>query len=142
MRHPSPRSKGTVKQLPSSGLFLRLPPDTSSPARAREQAHEHLVGLGIDGVAADVALIVSELVTNAVLHAEPPIEMTLHVGRRHIRIEVCDGGTNPTAVAAHPLADTGGAPARGLHIVEELSSRWGTARRGNGKVVWAEISRP
>lgn len=112
-----------------------LPADTSAPAVARHRTVGYLADLGLVDFAADVSLIVSELVTNAVLHGAPPVELTLVHAPPLVRVEVCDRARDLGVVAPHPRA---AGRARGLHIVDELSSQWGSNATAQGKVVWAE----
>ncbi|MCX5152061.1 ATP-binding protein [Streptomyces sp. NBC_00320] len=95
-------------------------------------------GWGWDGnaTAEDTLLLVSELLTNASLHAGGCIELALSAGEV-LRIEVFDGTT--TLPHRHPSPQRGLPGGHGLHIVERLSDRWGTHTHENGKAVWAEI---
>jgi anti-sigma regulatory factor (Ser/Thr protein kinase) len=94
-------------------------------------------------VVGDAALVLSELVGNAVRHARPlpggamRVEWSLHPDT--VEVAVTDGGSSelPVALPADEAA-TGG---RGLTIVEALSSAWGTRRADRGKVVWAHVPR-
>jgi anti-sigma regulatory factor (Ser/Thr protein kinase) len=89
-----------------------------------------------DEVVSDAELIVTELVTNALLHADPPV--LLRVRRRdHLaRIEVHDRGSRPPL----RIRDAGEAmTGRGLALVAALSRTWGADRQASGKVVWAEL---
>lgn len=87
----------------------------------------------------DVALVVSELATNAVLHARTPFRVAIHASEWTVLLEVEDGSqTGPRRVTARAL-DTGG---RGIAIVNHLSRDWGVSSRPNGgKAVWAEFDR-
>ena len=82
---------------------------------------------------------VSELVTNALLHAEPPISVRVRGTREHPRVEVRDGSVEPPAIPeAHPadadeLLLTFG---RGLGIVARCADAWGAEIEDDGKVVW------
>ncbi|MGW1137414.1 ATP-binding protein [Streptomyces zhihengii] len=88
----------------------------------------------------DVLLLVSEIVTNACLHAGGPRELALHQDARLLRIEVADADPAPPhRRAPGDLAQPGG---HGLIILERLSDRWGSEPRGTGKVVWAEVPVP
>ncbi len=91
-----------------------------------------------DDLAGDAELVVSELVTNATLHGEPPIVVRLLAGDR-IRVEVHDGGRSaPIVVKRNTEAMTG----RGLALVAAVSAEWGVeAAESGGKVVWAELAR-
>jgi anti-sigma regulatory factor (Ser/Thr protein kinase) len=82
-----------------------------------------------------VALLVSELATNALVHGATTFEVHAVVDA-HVRVEVTDDGPGwPRVVHARP--DAGGG--RGLLIVDELASRWGAERLEHGKRVWFEV---
>jgi anti-sigma regulatory factor (Ser/Thr protein kinase) len=115
-------------------IDLTLPPDTQSPWRARCFVAETL-GADTPRVA-DVALIVSEMVTNAVLHARTDVRVSIKRGPTTIRVEVADDSeSGPTLQHFTQQAATG----RGLHLVEQLADRWGSEPRTGGKVVWFEV---
>jgi anti-sigma regulatory factor (Ser/Thr protein kinase) len=92
-------------------------------------------------VAFDVRLLVSELVTNSVQHAqvaaEDSIVLTVSLGDKTVRIEVRDEGPGFEPPAAPPPddADAGW----GLFLVEQLADDWGVGEAGKG--VWFEIRR-
>ncbi|WP_240804101.1 ATP-binding protein [Streptomyces sp. A0592] len=85
----------------------------------------------------DTLLLVSELLTNASLHAHGCRELVLAADESTLHIEVHDGTTTPPV--RHPAPRRGIPGGRGLYIVERLSDRWGTHTYGTGKAVWAEI---
>lgn len=102
-------------------------------ARALTERRLDAWGLGEDTKLVTV-LIVSELVTNAVRHASPPITLRL-IRQETLTCEVSDGsGTAPHLQHALP-GDEGG---RGLFIVAESVSRWGIRHGPTGKTVWTE----
>lgn len=85
------------------------------------------------------ALIVSELVANAVRHGRDPIDMGLSVHEDTLRIEVSDGGAlvKPIVAASASPDRTDG---RGLALVEASSECWGVESHPNdGKTVWADV---
>ncbi|MDJ0385062.1 ATP-binding protein [Streptomyces sp. G-G2] len=84
----------------------------------------------------DALLVVSELLTNASLHAGGCEELVLTVGDS-LRIEVFDA--ERTAMPVTRVARRGSPGGHGLHIVERLSDRWGAQAHATGKAVWAEI---
>ena len=101
-------------------------------------------------VAEDVLLVVSELVTNACLHAGGPQELLLHCTGDALRIEVADANpARPEPRNPHERGKPGG---HGLHIVGRLSRRWGVSGRRApdvngalavpGKTVWVEVDAP
>lgn len=98
--------------------------------------------LADDGVEASViklaVLLVSELVTNAVVHAPGRISLTVHTDAHWVRIEVQDQGRRPPILRSATQDQLNG---RGMRVVDELATDWGTQRRHNQKVVWFEIAR-
>ena len=89
--------------------------------------------------AEDVLLVVSELVTNACLHAEGPDELRLACDNKVIRLEVADKGTGqPSPRTPHRAGRPGG---HGMFIVQRLCLDWGVVRTPGvaGKTVWAEL---
>jgi anti-sigma regulatory factor (Ser/Thr protein kinase) len=92
--------------------------------------------------AEDVLLVVSELVTNACLHAEGPEELWIASDRKVLRIEVVDHGTGqPAPRTPHRAGRPGG---HGMFIVQRLCLDWGVVRTPGvpGKTVWAELGAP
>ncbi|MGA5194234.1 ATP-binding protein [Streptomyces exfoliatus] len=90
----------------------------------------------------DVLLLVSEVVTNACLHAGGPEELVLRHGNGWLRVEVAD--TSPE----HPRVQRSRSPSlpggHGLMVLDRLAGDWGSEDRGPGavgKVVWLEVSR-
>lgn len=92
--------------------------------------------------AEDALLVVSELVTNACLHAGGPEELRVGQGARVLRLEVADLGTGtPAPRTPHRAGRPGG---HGMFIVQRLCLDWGVVRHeaGTGKTVWAELAVP
>ncbi|MFJ7769207.1 ATP-binding protein [Streptomyces sp. NPDC097107] len=92
--------------------------------------------------AEDVLLVVSELVTNACLHAEGPDELLITCEKKVIRLEVSDRGTGqPAPRTPHQAGRPGG---HGMFIVQRLCLDWGVVRTPGvaGKRVWAELAAP
>lgn len=84
-----------------------------------------------------VALLVSEVATNALVHGSGDVQVRVaHVGAG-LRVEVSDGSTRaPRPRSADADAEGG----RGLTLVDALASRWGTELTATGKTVWFEVS--
>jgi hypothetical protein len=81
-------------------------------------------------------LLVSELVTNAVLHTRTGPEITLRLNEDRLWVGVHDGSpVTPAPKRYGPNAATG----RGLQLVEQVAARWGVERDVSGKVVWFEL---
>ncbi|GHG39356.1 ATP-binding protein [Streptomyces zaomyceticus] len=120
---------------------FELPALTGSVARARRLAEERLIlwGCGPD-IRDTVALVVSELVTNAVVHtASDRVVCEIREGEETLRIAVRDEG----GAAGPRIRDCGeDERGRGLLIVDALCSAWGADRTGHGtaQVVWAELA--
>ncbi|MFI5809149.1 ATP-binding protein [Streptomyces sp. NPDC051561] len=96
--------------------------------------------------AEDVLLVVSELVTNACLHAEGPESLRVACDGKVLRLEVTDrSGGEPAPRTPHRAGRPGG---HGMFIVQRLCLDWGVARteedgrEGSGKAVWAELAAP
>ncbi|MGY0492015.1 ATP-binding protein [Streptomyces sp. WG-D5] len=121
-----------------------FPADPSAVRRARDEVRTQLVTWGLDELADIAALLVSELVTNSLRYASGPIGV--RVGCPHdpsgvLLVEVSDPLPDPPCARTADLDDEGG---RGLHLVAEVSRRWGTrpGGRSGGKTVWFELTLP
>jgi anti-sigma regulatory factor (Ser/Thr protein kinase) len=116
-------------------VTMRLPPVVDAPLRARAEVGTLELPRRTHD---DVVLLVSELVTNCVVHAdlEPDQEIDLRLLRRpHIvRVEVRDGGRG----FAETLVAGGESSGFGLYLVEQLTDRWGV-ERGDDTCVWFEL---
>jgi len=119
--------------------------DPAEVGRARKWTRTRLQGCGVSldaPLAESLVLLVSELVTNAVVHTGSPavLRLVFPVGpdadHRPVRIEVADSSDQPPQPRPGPSEDTSG---RGLELVECLSDRWGWYPEGAGKRVWCEI---
>ena len=113
--------------------------EAASAAAAREFISGHLLHHGLSYLVDDVRLVVSELATNALVHARTPFTVTLAEGHRSVLLTVRDGSPeSPVRVAASVL-DTGG---RGVSIVSRVSSHWGVTAAvdiRHAKSVWASF---
>lgn len=83
-------------------------------------------------------LLVTELVTNAVLHARTTVEVTVEPRGPMVRVGVADSSPRPPRRRKHSV-DSG--TGRGLVLVERMSDSWGVEPRSGGKVVWFELCR-
>jgi CheY-like chemotaxis protein/anti-sigma regulatory factor (Ser/Thr protein kinase) len=129
------RRKAAMRQ-PAGRHAATFPPAPGSPREVRrwmrpvldEWVPEHLDA---------VLLVTSEIVTNAVVHAHTPVEVTLRPVAGGVRVGVEDRRTEePVRRTAGSDAESG----RGLGIVEAMSSRWGVVQRPGGKLVWFELT--
>jgi len=116
-------------------IDVELPRDASAAAAARRELRETLAGKLPQPVLDDLALVVSELATNAVVHGQGGIRLRLQVDAENVRGEVVDGGSGfeHELREAGPFATSG----RGLLIVDRLTTRWG-AHEGTTHV-WFEM---
>jgi hypothetical protein len=127
--------------MPGSGEMTnvaRLPlrPVPASAADARRFLDATLGTWRCDTLLDASRLLVSELVTNAVLHARTDLELVLRLTRTGVRVEVHD---RSTALPVTRRYDDDAMTGRGLALVEELAARWGVDRKGDGKSVWFEL---
>ncbi len=115
----------------------RLPPRPSSVAEARHAVRAALHASLPDPDLLDTAeLCVSELVTNAVVHAGTEIDVAVLVYDGGARVEVLDRSSHlPVPRHYSSLASTG----RGLLMVDQLCTRWGVSTRAESKTVWFEV---
>jgi anti-sigma regulatory factor (Ser/Thr protein kinase) len=120
-------------------MRISLPQTAASPAEARYLVSRFADDNDLRDESGAALLVLSELVTNAVLHGAEPIEVYVSRDGDVLRIEVSDGGARTDGVVPRSQGDQrpGG---RGLHIVNSLAQRWGTANNDTGKTVWAEMS--
>ena len=116
---------------------IELPASTTTPKIAREIVRDCLAELGWDPVGSALELIASELVTNAVLHADPgSIVLRLSTNGHRARIEVEDpGGPDRPHIVKRRVPGQGGL---GLRIVDELALSWGSTTQP--ATVWAEVA--
>jgi anti-sigma regulatory factor (Ser/Thr protein kinase) len=107
---------------------------------ARSHAANAALTVGRADLVDDVSTLVSELVSNAVLHARTQMLLTVKAAGAGLRVEVADAsGLMPRFAGADLRAISG----RGLLLIDRLSSRWGVDRLPHGgKVVWVEIEAP
>jgi anti-sigma regulatory factor (Ser/Thr protein kinase) len=114
--------------------------ETFAPLPAQVGAARHFArsaALELGCVADDLELLVSELATNACVHAHSPFTVSLSRQGSHLLVEVTDEDT--AAIPLQPLVETATA-GRGMQIVTSLATSWGVrASPRRGKSVWAEL---
>ena len=117
---------------------LRLPPTPDSVPLARRFVRQQLRETECD--VDTVVLLVSEVVTNAVLHARSDIRVSLEVRGDTARVEVADSSPAPPRLHRFHVESATG---RGLRLLDQLALGWGVqsapADDGTGKVVWFEV---
>jgi DNA-binding NarL/FixJ family response regulator len=117
-----------------------LQADTSSAGHARRFVDEVLSRWRCEPLLDDVQLLVSELVTNAVVHAGSEVEVAVRLLPDALRIEVIDRAPGTPLRPGSPEEDA--ESGRGLLLVETLARAWGVDEVEGGKAVWFEVARP
>lgn len=126
---PDPAGEGTV---------VRSADFECEPAAVRAARRFVIEEAQPEGVDAEmVALLVSELAANAVLHARTPFTVVVDNDDTMVRVEVTDGRSAGPVMKDHsPTAVTG----RGLRLIDTIARRWGVDQRDEGKTVWFEYA--
>ena len=121
---------------------VRLPAKPSSAAVARQRIAADLAEHDVAApIVDDVVLVVTELVSNAIRHAEPlpdgQVTVSWQVDGHRVKVRVSDGGGASEPRLRHALPqDTSG---RGLALVEAIATRWGVEDTPAQTTVWAEL---
>jgi anti-sigma regulatory factor (Ser/Thr protein kinase) len=116
---------------------LDLDVELTGVRRARHLAaafarHEH-----VDALSESLVLVTSELVSNAIRHADSMVTITFTRHGPSVRVEVTDDGAGLPELHYPKASASSG---RGLLIIDGLASDWGSRRSADGKVVWAELA--
>jgi anti-sigma regulatory factor (Ser/Thr protein kinase) len=138
-----------VSRSPASQTYLSptellgslvLNNSSASAALARQFARVALTAGGYDDHTDTFELLVSELVTNAVVHAQDPFASSVHVRvvtrGSVVRLEVHDSELRLPTPRSPSLDEESG---RGLFIVQTLATNWGTSCTSTDKCVWCEV---
>jgi sigma-B regulation protein RsbU (phosphoserine phosphatase) len=120
---------------------LTLPPTGRSAALARRQVERLLEDADLNGLVDEALLLVTELVTNAVVHAGTEIELRIETSADGLRVEVIDRSPGSLPVMKPAPAETreGG---RGVFLLDALATEWGTRHFSGGKSVWFQLGPP
>jgi anti-sigma regulatory factor (Ser/Thr protein kinase) len=122
---------------PAAADRLTVPSLPASIASVRRFAVAACRAQGRDALCDTVALLVSEVATNALVHGTGDVQVRVRTTGSVLRVEVADDSPRmPEPRAAGPLEEGG----RGLSLVAQLSQGWGVYREGPGKVVWFELA--
>jgi anti-sigma regulatory factor (Ser/Thr protein kinase) len=110
-------------------------PDLADVRSARRFVLAALEEWGVEAVD-EIAIVASELVTNALMHAHGQVEVAVQRNDHAVRLEVSDGSALVPIIREVTNQETTG---RGMRIVEQLTDRWGADAGPGGKTVWVEI---
>ena len=121
-------------------LSITLPANAASATTARTEVTRRLASRITSGALEDVRLLLTELITNSLRHADmkpdDEIAVKAELVDGTVRIEVSDPGRDGPVEVRRPGARGGG---YGLFLVDRLTNRWGVDRH-DGTTVWAELS--
>ena len=140
--HPTPLDRAGTPRLTS---FLpdvneaHLAPTAIAPVEARDFVKQYLTQHHLDYLIDEVCLVVSELVTNAVVHARTPIRVRIEELPFCVRLTVYDEGVDlPVLRLATRLDSNNDDDGRSLWLVEACTEDWGTDLVADeGKCTWA-----
>jgi anti-sigma regulatory factor (Ser/Thr protein kinase) len=123
---------------PEGRAVTKLPGDPSAVPAARRFASQHLLDFGGSQEIVDkTRLLVTELATNAVMHAHSPIRLTVESDDESVRVEVRDDDPRPIGRPVAPDAEA--TSGRGLWLVDALARSWGVNCNDRGKTIWFEV---
>jgi len=125
-------------EQPLSLTQQKLPHALESVTLARQVASRALKSWCAEDTRDAAVLLVSELVTNGIVHADSEIAVRIGVAARTIRVEITDRSPALPVMRSPERDEVGG---RGLGIVARLATRWGVDPRRTGKSVWFELPR-
>jgi anti-sigma regulatory factor (Ser/Thr protein kinase) len=114
----------------------KFPAETASITISRHRLEDFLFDLPED-VRMVAALLVSELTTNVIHHAQTHFSLCADVTPFALRVEVADGTRDPPVVRDPDPSEWGG---RGMMLVSQLADNWGSEPIPDGKLVWFELS--
>jgi anti-sigma regulatory factor (Ser/Thr protein kinase) len=133
-----------AREVRASGV-VHLPCAPASVALARRALSDELRAAGVfDNAVSDAALVISELLSNAILHAYPlpgeRLQVAWAVDGSSVEVAVSDGGSATVPHTGHPSPSS--VSGRGLSIVEHLCLTWGVRTDEIGLTVWAVLAAP
>ncbi len=127
---------GDCSSLVGMPASITLPADPMSARRARKFVAEALSSEQTEQWEMAAKLLVTELVTNAILHARTQVTVTVSLEDGRLRLAVRDGSRRPPATRTYDLQAATG---RGMALVERLSTAWGVDVHDDGKTVWVVL---
>jgi anti-sigma regulatory factor (Ser/Thr protein kinase) len=128
------QTRAYARRVPRASATF--PADHGSVADARRFVRQSLAAWAADAYAWTATLVVSELATNAVLHARTAFGVSLQLADDRLRVEVTDGTTRPPRQRGYAVDATTG---RGLSLLHDLAGQVGVEVGRDGKTVWCEL---
>ena len=116
-------------------MRCELEADLAEVGTARRFIRANLVDVS-PGLNADAQLVASELVTNAIRHAQPPLAIEVVADATTATVKVSDGDVARLPVLGPHTSTALAGGGRGLRIVDRLASQWGVELGGSSKTVW------
>jgi anti-sigma regulatory factor (Ser/Thr protein kinase) len=113
-------------------------PYSYSPRDSRTFVRNALAGSQCDDLTPTAELLVSELVTNVVMHAMTDVEVSIASDDDGLRVAVSDGSSILPSMREVAGADGG----FGLRFLDTLADAWGVEATDDGKCVWFSVKRP
>ncbi|MCT4353321.1 serine/threonine-protein phosphatase [Streptomyces sp. Je 1-79] len=124
---------------PEDAVLWPIDADPAAVGTVREAAATQLRAWGLEELVFTTELVLSELVTNAIRYAGGPIDVRLIRVAGRLICEVSDPSATHPRMRRARLTDEGG---RGLYLVAQLATRWGSRYSRSGKTIWAEQDFP
>ncbi len=129
-------TEGRASCMTATARRQEFPSTPASAGEARRFVEGVMADTDLDHLAYTATMLVSELVTNAILHTGTPLTVVVAPHGDRVRIEVHDGSPQlPVRKHYSDMSGTG----RGLMLVERMAAAWGSDRTAGGKVVWFEL---
>ncbi|MGH8891536.1 MAG: SpoIIE family protein phosphatase [Acidothermaceae bacterium] len=128
----------TTSQGLTGQTITKLEPASSSASAARRVVEAAVLENSLAGFIDEALLLVTELVTNAIVHAGTEIELRVEAGHGSMRVEVVDQSPGLITIA-HEMASETREGGRGLLLLDALATEWGTRHFGWGKSVWFQL---
>ncbi|MFD9127024.1 SpoIIE family protein phosphatase, partial [Kitasatospora sp. NPDC059571] len=139
------RYNGTADGQVHTGRMSIQRHDLGGVQDARRFVDRLLTSWDLAALSDDAQLLVSEVVTNALIHAGSDVDLRMRAFSDHVRMEVRDFASQPPVPYPFAASDEGAAEAehgRGLFLVEALTRAWNSSPNGRGKTVWLEMAVP
>ncbi|MFJ4467358.1 SpoIIE family protein phosphatase [Streptomyces sp. NPDC089424] len=133
---PSSEAQRVIRQLKIHRRDLQGTP------RARKLIREWLDGWDLSGMADEEELLLSEVVTNGLVHGDSDVYVVVRKYPDRVRVEVRDSDPHRPRTVTMPRQEDEAEGGRGLMIVSALASAWGNSPSGRGKTVWFELPVP